>query len=110
MNKRSSASTRVFAAASLAAAFVVAIVAIGGALGGDDSNGSGERGSGDQQVRRDDDGQQQAPATYVIESGDTLTAIARETGVSVARIEVLNPQVDPQILIAGEKLKLREAP
>jgi LysM repeat protein len=34
-------------------------------------------------------------------------AIAHRTDVPVARIEMLNPQVDPQILIAGETLKLR---
>jgi LysM repeat protein len=43
----------------------------------------------------------------VIENGDTLIAIAHATGVPVARIERLNPDVDPQILISGEKLKLR---
>jgi len=47
------------------------------------------------------------PKVYIVESGDTLTSISRETGVSVARILRLNPGVDPQILIAGEKLRLR---
>ncbi len=47
------------------------------------------------------------PASYVVQNGDTLTSIAHRTGVSVARIQRLNPGVDPQILIAGEKLKLR---
>ena len=43
----------------------------------------------------------------MVQNGDTLTSIAHETGVPVARIEELNPGVDPQILISGEKLKLR---
>jgi len=47
------------------------------------------------------------PATYVVQTGDTLTSIAHETGVPVAEILTLNPEIDPQILIAGEKLKLR---
>ena len=34
-------------------------------------------------------------------SGDTLTAIAHKTGVPARRILALNPEVDPQILIAG---------
>ena len=42
-----------------------------------------------------------------MQSGDTLTSIAHETGVPVAVILELNPGVDPQILISGEKLKLR---
>ena len=45
--------------------------------------------------------------TYEVQSGDTLTSIAHEFGVPVARILRLNPGVDPQILISGEKLKLR---
>ena len=49
--------------------------------------------------------------TYMVKSGDTLTSIAHETGVPVAEILALNPEVDPQILIAGETLKLDdEAP
>ena len=43
----------------------------------------------------------------MVQNGDTLTSIAHKTGVSVARIQALNPGVDPQILISGEKLKLR---
>jgi LysM repeat protein len=45
--------------------------------------------------------------TYTVESGDTLTAIAHKTGVPVAELQALNPEIDPQILIAGEVLKLR---
>ena len=48
-----------------------------------------------------------SPATYVVKNGDTLTSIAHKTGVSVVRIQTLNPEVDPQILISGETLKLR---
>lgn len=107
MKKSSSAPTRVLAATALAVAFVVAIIAIGGALGGDDSERSGGPDRGGQATRKADGTQREAPASYVVESGDTLTSIARTTGVSIARIETLNPEVDPQILIAGEKLKLR---
>jgi LysM repeat protein len=45
---------------------------------------------------------------YVVESGDTLTSIAHKTGIPVAEIQALNPEVDPQILIAGETLKLQK--
>ncbi|HEY2602504.1 MAG TPA: LysM domain-containing protein [Thermoleophilaceae bacterium] len=46
--------------------------------------------------------------TYVVKSGDTLGAIAIKTGVSVSSLEDLNPGLDPQGLVAGQKLKLRE--
>ncbi len=45
--------------------------------------------------------------SYTVQSGDTLTAIAHKTGVTVAELQALNPEIDPQILIAGEVLKLR---
>ena len=46
--------------------------------------------------------------TYVVKSGDVLSAIAEKTGVSVAEIERLNPSVDAAALHPGQKLKLTE--
>lgn len=46
--------------------------------------------------------------TYKVKTGDTLGAIAIKTGVSVSTLEDLNPGLDPQGLVAGQKLKLRE--
>jgi LysM repeat protein len=43
----------------------------------------------------------------VVKSGDTLVSIAHRTGVPVSHILALNPDVDPQILIAGQTLQLR---
>ncbi|HEX5374720.1 MAG TPA: LysM domain-containing protein [Solirubrobacterales bacterium] len=105
MNKRTSATARIFAVLALIAAFVLVVVAIGGALGGGSDDSSGQ-GRGEKAARRAEP-RKPAPASYEIKSGDTLLAIAHRTGVSVARIERLNPEVDPQILIAGETLKLR---
>ena len=50
---------------------------------------------------------QPARRTYVVRAGDTLSAIALDTGVSVARLEELNEDVDVQALQPGERLKLR---
>jgi hypothetical protein len=106
MKKRSSASARILAVTTLVVALVVAIAVIAGALGGD-SNDSGGHKHGGKAAHRAARKRHNAPATYVVKSGDTLTSIAHETGVTVVRIQALNPQVDPQILIAGEKLKLK---
>jgi LysM repeat protein len=46
--------------------------------------------------------------TYTVQSGDTLTSISQKTGIPVAELQALNPEVDPQILIAGETLKLQK--
>ncbi len=45
--------------------------------------------------------------TYIVRSGDTLSAISIDTGVSIARIQALNPNVDVQALQPGQRLKLR---
>lgn len=106
MNKRSSAPARVFAVTTLVVALIVAIVVIGGALGGSsDSGGDGHKGKAARHARQQK--RESIPATYEVKSGDTLISIAHRNGVTVHRIEVLNPEVDPQILIAGEQLKLR---
>jgi LysM repeat protein len=105
MNKRSSALARIFAVAALVVALIVAIVAIGSALGGDDSSDSGGRHHGAKAQKAH---HEHVPVTYEVKSGDTLISIAHRMGVPVVRIENLNPEIDPQSLIVGEQLKLRE--
>lgn len=46
------------------------------------------------------------PRTYTVKRGDVLSAIAVETGVSVERLQRLNPGVDAQSLRVGQRLKL----
>ena len=46
--------------------------------------------------------------TYTVKAGDTLGSIAETTGVGVEQLLVLNPDLDPQALVAGQKIKLRE--
>jgi LysM repeat protein len=45
--------------------------------------------------------------TYTVRPGDVLSQIAIKTGVPLATIQQLNPNVDAQSLHAGQKLKLR---
>jgi len=82
------------------------IVVIATALGGGDGGGSSGGSSRPTQVKHAP-AAVHVPKTYEVQSGDTLTSIAHEFGVPVTRILRLNPGVDPQILISGEKLKLR---
>jgi LysM repeat protein len=46
-------------------------------------------------------------ATYTVKSGDTLSAIAARSGVSVAVILRLNPGLNAQALQTGQVIKLR---
>jgi LysM repeat protein len=107
MKKRHKAPARVFATIALVGGFLVVVLVISTSLGGSDSTGSkGHAHAG--KVARQGGGQAvKTPASYVVQNGDTLISIAHKTGVSVVRIQTLNPKVDPQILISGETLKLR---
>jgi len=44
--------------------------------------------------------------TYIVKAGDTLSSIALKTGVSLERIETLNPKLDSQSLQTGQRVKL----
>lgn len=43
---------------------------------------------------------------YTVRPGDNLSAIAAKTGVSVDTLLQLNPSLDPQGLVNGQRLKL----
>ena len=105
MNKRSSAPARVVATIALVGGFVLLIAVIAGSLG--DGDDGGKDGTPAVQMGKQGGARGEAPKSYVVQNGDTLTSIARKTGVPVSSIEELNPGVDPQILVSGEKLKLR---
>jgi LysM repeat protein len=105
MEKRTNPAARALAALALVGAVAILIVAVASSLGGHGDSSSSERHDGHVAARSHR--HKSHAATYVVKTGDTLTAIAHRTGVPVARILSLNPEVDPQILIAGETLKLR---
>jgi LysM repeat protein len=45
--------------------------------------------------------------TYTIQSGDTFASIAAKTGTTVARLEQLNPGVNPTALHVGETIRVK---
>jgi LysM repeat protein len=45
--------------------------------------------------------------TYTVQSGDTLGTIAAKTGTTVARLEQLNPGIDPTALRIGETIRVQ---
>jgi LysM repeat protein len=109
MKKRRNWFARFLALVALAAAIVAVIVVA--------SNTHLHKDSGNSSTARQSQAHKKQPAkkqprtkakTYEVQSGDTLTSIAQKTGVKVAEIQALNPEVDPQTLIAGEVLKLQK--
>ncbi len=89
--------------------FIIILTSLGG--GDDGSDKSGERGSRTQTVKTTKTTKTTQETTeeraYVVEPGDNLATIAEETGISMAELEELNPDVDPRGLVAGQKLKLK---
>src|SRR4051812_15554116 len=48
------------------------------------------------------------PRRYRVKNGDTPTSIAEKTGVPLDEILRLNPDLDPQTLSPGQRIKLRQ--
>jgi LysM repeat protein len=81
------------------------------------SGGSGDgNGGGRSQAEQPTGGQQERTTTqprptktfYTVKVGDTLGGIAETTGVPVERLLELNPDLDPQALVSGQRIRLRE--
>ncbi len=107
MNKKNSLIARILALAALVGAVAIVVVVVNSETGDDEPRVGKQNRSGGSGGQKKDKEQKPAKKTYVVQEGDTLTVIARENGVPVARIEELNPGVDPQALIPGQELKLR---
>ncbi len=45
--------------------------------------------------------------TYTVRAGDTPSTIAERTGIALEQLEALNPDIDPQQLSPGQRLRLR---
>lgn len=104
MEERTSAIARILAAVALVVAVLVVVVVVASAL--NDSSSNGHHKSGHHTHKEATHHRTQAK-TYTVQTGDTLTAIAHKTGIPLSEILALNPGVDPQILTAGEVLKLK---
>jgi LysM repeat protein len=108
MKRKRSWIARILALAALAGAVVAVIVVVSNTHL--HSNSDNKSGHNKNQTHKEQ--QKKKPRTkaktYTVESGDTLTSIAHKTGIPVAELQALNPEVDPQILIAGETLKLQK--
>ena len=95
--------------------FALAVIVIVLSSGGGDDGGGGGAGT-DSSTSAGQTATAPSPATrkrargsaYTVKPGDTLGSIAEKSGVEVERLQELNPELDPQALVAGQKVKLRE--
>lgn len=109
--QRARSSARLLAPAALAVlAVAVVLIVLSSAGGGNDSRRPSETAKDKGAAFTPPVTRDRPPprSTYTVKRADTLGAIAEKTGVGVERLQELNPQIDPQALIAGQKIKLRE--
>ena len=99
---------RLLAPLALVLAAVAVLLVIQASKGSD----SGSKDSADQTTSTEQQTtqttKQHVRPSYTVKLNDNLGLISEKTGVSVARLEELNPELDPQNLIVGQKIKLRE--
>ena len=97
---------RLAAVLALVAAVLVFIVLIATTGSDEGDNGGTERRTeqngpskaGDRAVER---------GVWIVHEGDTLAQISEETGLDVDDLLQLNPDLDPQALIQGQRIALR---
>jgi LysM repeat protein len=98
--------------------FALALVLIissanGGSGGGGTSSNSAEKardlgsGSASKTKSRKSSRDKLPKSVYVVQSGDTLGSISQKVGVSVSKLQELNPNLDQFSLVAGQKIKIR---
>jgi LysM repeat protein len=92
--------------------FVLALMLIVSHSTSDSGSGSGDARPGEEQSASSPTAtstkrKSKGPRFYVIKPGDTPSSIAQKTGVAVTAIQQLNPDLDPQTLTVGQRIKLR---
>lgn len=101
---------RILAPVALVVALIAVFVVVQGSLGIDDEppdSGRAESAVSAEGAHDGDGDGAETPKTYLVEEGDTLSAIAEKFGVSTERLERLNPEIDPATLNAGTEIKIR---
>jgi LysM domain-containing protein len=110
-------SIRLLAPASLVLFALVFLIVVIASLGGGDGRSSSspkrpatasER-RGDRERDRTTTERRGSPRFYTVKPGDSLAAIAAKTGVPLEELQALNPDLDPQGLVSGQRVRLRES-
>lgn len=90
-------------------AFVIALLIVVSATGGKDSASDGGGGASRAQPSATpaaDRRRERRRKVYVVKPGDTPSGIAETTGVTLEQLEEANPDLDPQLLAPGQRIKL----
>jgi LysM domain len=96
---------RVAAIGALAVGLVALVIVFAISLGGgEEGNGDNTQGGG---AGKAQPRQNKTARIYVVKPGDTLSTIAAKTGVGVEELQLLNPDIDPQVMHSGQRVRLR---
>jgi LysM repeat protein len=107
MDTPQSSNARLVAIIALAVAFIVLVVIIVSSLGGGGGSGSQAPSTIGQQKSGKPASNGSQRKIYVVKPGDTFSRIAHKLGLSVARLQTLNPGIDQFSLQSGDRVKLR---
>jgi LysM repeat protein len=101
---------RLLAPVALLAAIGAVAYVVSNSTSNDDGGDNSANRTVEPRPRENGRGQQRRPQRtfYRVRLNDTLGLIAEQTGVPVERLEALNPELDPQNLIVGQRIRLRE--
>jgi LysM repeat protein len=94
---------RAFAVLALVAALALVAVAILTSSGGSDDGNKDSGGTDISKVGR----QAVRKGVWIVHSGDTLGKISVKTGIDETILLQLNPDLDPQALLEGQRIALR---
>lgn len=97
---------------ALVASLAAIAVVVSNSTSNDDNGGDGgsaTRTAEPRQTQQEREQRRRPQRTfYRVRLNDTLGLIAEQTGVPVEQLEALNPELDPQNLIVGQRIRLRE--
>jgi LysM repeat protein len=96
---------RAFAVLALAVAFVAVVAVIATSGGGSDSGDNGGTPVKEKTTKRGREAVDRG--VWIVRPGDTLGHIAEETGIDIDTLTQLNPDLDPQALLEGQRIQLR---
>ncbi len=97
---------RAFAVLALVAAFIAVVAVVATSDGG--SGGGGDGGARVTPNGPDKRGRNALErGVWIVRSGDTLGKISEQTGIDIDTLIQLNPDLDPQALLEGQRITLR---